>query len=213
MLEHVRGQIRRLGHLIGPLGVALFFALLGVIIAYVVTNNAKSKAIQANTATLAAQGRTLAAQTQAILALQQTQADNSATGRVILRQLLDYSDPNSPTSRAQGAKAAALLTQLDAANAARFADTLRKLGELAVTLGVPPATVNRILSQPAPMPTFSGTGAVSAGPAPSAQARPGASNIPPPAAAPASRSCPSPILHMAPLEAVDMCLSHPQGVP
>lgn len=94
-----------------------------------------------------------------IQTLQQTQADNSTNGRALLTQLTAIgkviAEQTSPTATAiQQQKIGNILSQLTDGIKTLNADQLRKLGQLAIVLGAPPATVNKILSEPVPTITF-----------------------------------------------------------
>lgn len=94
-----------------------------------------------------------------IVSLQQTQADNSSTGRTTLKEVDALSKiiaaQTSPTATAQQqAAVAGYLKSLTDAQKTLNADQLRKLGQLAIALGAPPAAVNKILAEPVPVITF-----------------------------------------------------------
>jgi hypothetical protein len=113
---------------------------------------------------------------QQLISGQQTAADNSQTGREILKAI---EQQTSPTATAhQQAVVAGYLASLTDAQKTLNADLLRKVGELAQCVPCSPAAVNRILNEPVPVITF--------GPAPP---RPSST---PPAATPRGTATPSP---------------------
>lgn len=132
---------------------------------------------------------TAAATAKKIQTLQQTQADNSATGRAILLQVAALGTviaaQTSPTATAQQqAMVAGYLKSLTDAQKTLNADQLRKLGQLAIALGAPPAAVNRILAQPVPVITFGPAPTPTPSPVPSSSPRPGVTPSPTPSRSP-----------------------------
>lgn len=119
MTSKIRQVSNRFVHLMGPMLIAMFFILMGAVVAL-------------------------------ILNLQH----NSVTGRATLKELLSFSDPNSPQVQKQKQQTAAILAQLHDAEQADIVEALRRMGMLARAQGVPQSTIDKIVSPPFPQPTF-----------------------------------------------------------
>lgn len=138
MTGKVRASLHRLAENAGPIAVLGMFLLLAVVVYQQTT----------------------------IVGLQKSQAESSKNGRATLTQIAEiaaqiksFTDPNSAITRQQKAQTAGYLTSLAAANQASINDQTRKIGEMFTacrTLPCAATTIERILAEPVPVPTFAG---------------------------------------------------------
>lgn len=167
MTGRVRASLQRLTHNAGPIAVLGVFLLLAVVVYAVLRINAQQKTI---------------------VGLQRAQTESSKTGRGILDQVQhlveqgnSFTDPNSAITKAQQAKVAGYLTSLASANQAALNDQTRRVGEMfeaCHTLPCAVSTINRILAEPVPVPTFAGMTAVTPSPTIAASPAVAASSTP-----------------------------------
>jgi hypothetical protein len=163
-------QVRLLIVALIGLGVIAAFAVAGFFLSY-----SQARKNGDLTKRVIAQGMQIKKLGDKLIELAQAQAESSANGRTLLVQQAALTaviadQTSSTTTARQQAQVAGYLQSLVNAQKTLNADQLRKLGQLAVALGAPPAAVNEILAEPVPVITFG----------------------PPPAASPAPLSTPTP---------------------
>jgi hypothetical protein len=179
-------QVRLLIFALIGLGVIAAFAVAGFFLAY--SQARKNTGLAKEVISQSAQIKTLA----------EDQAKSSETGRNILKQIQDFTDPNSAAVKEQQAKIARYLALLDEAQRLGRADQLKKIAQMfeqCRSLPCDPSIVNRILAQPVPVPTF---GATTPAPAPTpVAAKPSSTSDASVGTAAAPKPCPGPVVIQA----------------
>lgn len=74
----------------------------------------------------------------------------AASVELVANRILDCTAPKGQCARDQNQKIGAAIASLNAANAAGRKDVLNKVGQLVHLLGVPQASIDKILAQPEP---------------------------------------------------------------
>jgi hypothetical protein len=155
-----------------------------------------------------AQTKVITDQGKTIVALQQGQTEAQKTGRTtqvqvqqLVEQIASFTSPTSTVTMDQQQKVQGYITALLQGQQTQNADVLRKLGEMAVALGAPKATIDRILAEPSPtiiipLPKSAAASGNPAGASPSPASTPGigvglsSAPIPIPIPTPSGTSCP-----------------------
>lgn len=191
----LREQARRLAHNIGPVGVVIFFVALGIVIYFSIQNRNQAD----RNGKIGEQVLTL---TTTVADLQGQLVTATNISQIASNRLLDCTTPEGKCSQEQKRQTAAAIDSLNKQAAALTADMLKKVGQLARAQGVPQATIDRILSQPAPVPVpFIGQqSAGTSTSAPPAQSTSAA--VPSPS--PSATVCPG--IQIAPLNLARICV-------